>query len=140
VLACKLVGFDSLPLAVCDLYDAAPSRDLWKAMLQEWLLQVKSRSSGALDHYYMKCCLDRLFAVRQVDHGTISWWPTECPSYTIWYKTLYANKKAFSEEEKFQILCVIYNKLNVARSCTFPNALAQTCWSHIEKNGKLKTQ
>ena len=137
VLACRLVGFESLPLAVCDLYDATPSRDFWKAMLQEWLLQVKGKCLGALDHYYMKCCLDRLFAVRQIDHGTISWWPTKCPSYTKWYEALYAIEKSFNEEEKFQILCATYRKLNAARSCTFPEALAQTCWHYKEENGRL---
>ena len=61
VLACKFIGQESLPLAICELYDANPSRDLWKGMLQEWLRQALSRVSGAFGHYYMKCCLDRLF-------------------------------------------------------------------------------
>ena len=138
VLACKIVGCDAIPLAICDLYDAGPSRDLWKAMLQEWLLQVKSKCSGAFAHYYMKCCLDRLFAVRHIDHGTISWWPSECPSYKQWYKLLFTKKKNFNEEEKFQILCAIYKKLNVVRTgCTFTDALAQTCWSLKEQDNRL---
>lgn len=43
VLGPRLAGFDSLPLACCNLYDAEPSRALWKAMLQEWLMQVRVR-------------------------------------------------------------------------------------------------
>ena len=50
-------------------------------------------------HYHMKCCLDRLFAVRNINHGTISWWPTQCPSYTTWYKELYAASKDFDEDD-----------------------------------------
>ena len=138
VLACKLVGFMAMPNAVCDLYDAGPSRDLWKAMLVQWLCQVSSTCAGAFGHYYMKCCLDRLFAVRKVDHGSISWWPTECPSYRTWYKDLYVNSKGFNEEQRFQILCAIYRKLSSMRTCTFTDALAQTCWSMKEKSGNLK--
>ena len=136
VLACKIIGQDALPHAICELYEANPSRDLWKGMLQEWLRQVSSRASGAFGHYYMKCCLDRLFSVKQICHGTISWWPTECSSYEEWYTILYL-KQQFDTNAKFQILCAIYLKLNAARNCSFPNALAQTCWSMKEKGGRL---
>jgi len=85
VLMCRIVGHDSVPRAVCALYDAAPSIHLWTAMFHEWLRQAQSRVSGAFNHYYLKCCLDRLFAVRKIDHGTIGWWPTDCPSYIAWY-------------------------------------------------------
>ena len=138
VLACKLVGFMAMPSAVCNLYDIAPSRDLWKAMLQQWMFQAKSTCAGAFGDYYMKCPLDRLFSVRNIDHGMISWWPTECPSYKTWYKELYPKSQKFDEEECFQILCAIYCELNKARTCTFTNALAQTCWSIKEKKGNLK--
>ena len=138
VLACKLVGFAAMPSAVCDLYDAAPSRDLWKAMLLQWLSQAHSTCKGAFGHYYMKCCLDRLFSVKYIDHGTISWWPTECPSYRTWYTDLYTNSKDFDEEECFQILCAIYRKLNGTRCCLITEALAQTCWSIKEKAGRLQ--
>ena len=137
VLACRLVGVTAMPTAVCDLYDAAPSRDLWKAMLLQWLSQVHRTCAGAFDHYYMKCCLDRLFVVKTVDPAFISWWPTECPSYQVWYKDLCATKKTLTEEERFQILCSIFRKLNSSRNCTFPEALAQTCWSIREKAGTL---
>lgn len=144
VLMCRIAGHDSLPHATCDLYDAAPSRDLWKAMLKEWLHQVRSRMSGAFDHYYMKCALDRLFAVRKIDHGTISWWPTQCPSYIRWYDILYPNRCSrarLDEEKKFQILCIIYKKLNrIKHGCTFPDALAQTCWDLKEKRGSLSLE
>ena len=50
VLMCKIVGYDSIPHAICALYDAAPSRDLWTAMLHEWLRQAQSRASGAFSH------------------------------------------------------------------------------------------
>ena len=138
VLACRIVGQDSLPHAICDLYDASPSRDLWKAMLQEWLRQARSRALGAFGHYYMKCCLDRLIAVREIDHGTISWWPTECPSYRKWYEILYPDRccrARLDTEAKFQILCAIYRRLNAVRNCTtFTDALAQTCWTLKELN------
>ena len=132
VLACKLVGFNAIPTAVCDLYDDKPSRDLWKAMLQQWQTQVHNICTGAMSHYYMKCSLDRWFAVRKIDHGTISWWPTQCPSYKAWYKELYDASKDLHEDDHFQILCAIYRKLNATRACTFTDALAQTCWSMKE--------
>jgi len=137
VLACKLVGFNAMPTAVCDLYDDTPSRDLWKAMLQQWQTQVNNTCSGAMAHYYMKCCLDRLLAVRNIDHGTISWWPTQCPSYKTWYKELYAASNDFDEDDHFQILCATYRKLNATRACTFADALAQTCWSMKEQQGSV---
>ena len=141
VLACQLAACESLPRAVCDLYDAAPSRDLWKAMLKEWLRQAHGRCKGALNHYYLKCTLGRLFAVRDIDHGSISWWPTDCPSYVKWYGALYPNRCSrarFDEDEKFQILCAIYRKLNATISpTTFTDALAQTCWAMKENMGTL---
>ena len=88
-------------------------------------------------HYYMKCCLDQLFATGNINHGTISWWPTQCPAYTTWYKELYAESKAFDENDHFQILCAIYRKLNAARTCSFTDALAQICWSMKEKKGSV---
>ena len=140
VLTCQLAAHDSLPRAICNLYDATPSRDLWKAMLKEWLRQASTRCTGVFDHYYLKCCLDRLFAVRCIDHGTLSWWPTECPSYVHWYGILYQNrcsKACFHEDEKFQILCAIYRKLNSTRGpSTFTDALAQTCWKMKGEKGR----
>ena len=140
VLTCQLAAYDSLPRAVCDLYDAIPSRDLWKAMLKEWLRQAHTRCKGVFDHYYLKCCLDRLFAVRNIDHGTISWWPTKCPSYVYWYDILYPNRCSrarLDEDEKFQVLCVIYRKLNATKTpCTFTDALAQTCWTMKDDKGR----
>ena len=65
VLACKRVGFAAMPSAVCDLCDAAPSRNLWKAMLLQWLRQVGSTCTGVFGHYYATCCLDRLLAVEE---------------------------------------------------------------------------
>ena len=96
---------------------------------------------GVLNHYYMKCTLDRVFAVRDIDYGTISWWPTNCPAYVYWYKLLYPNRCSrarFNEDEKFQILCAIFRKLNKTYyGSTFPNALAQTCWKMKESAGTL---
>ena len=40
-------------------------------------------------------------------------------------------------EEKFQVLCTTYIALNHKRNCSIPEALAQTCWVKMEKNGKL---
>ena len=125
VPACQLMGFTAMPTAVCDVYDAAPSRGVWKAMLKQWLYQASTTCAGAFGHYYMKCCLDRLCAVKQIDHDIISWWPTDCPSYRTWYKLLYVDSKDFSEEDHYQALCAIYRKLHSAHRCTFPEALAQ---------------
>ena len=132
VLMCRIVGYDSIPHSICALYEAAPSRDLWTAMLHEWLHQAHSRASQAFGHYYLKCSLDRLFAVRNIDPGTIGWWPTDCPSYVKWYKILYP-KRCFRARldtwAKFKVLCHIYVKLrSVQNRATFPEALAQTCW------------
>ena len=112
-----------------------PVRDLWKAVLQQWQAQGNNTCAGAMGHYYMKCCLDRLFAVRGINHGTISWWPTQCPAYTTWHKELCA--KSEDTEDHFQILCAIYRKRNTIHTCTFTDALAQTCWSMKETKGSI---
>ena len=49
--------------------------------------------TGCFNDYYVKFTLGRLLAVRKIDHGTISWWPTMCPAYQDWYKRLYPGKK-----------------------------------------------
>ncbi len=143
VLGCQLAAYESLPRAVCDLYDAAPSRDLWKAMLKEWLRESHTRCTGMINHYYLKCTLDRLFAVRDIDHGSISWWPTDCPSYVHWYGALYPNRcsiSRFDKDDTFQILCATYRKLNATiNPTTFTNALAQMCWAMKENKGTLTT-
>ena len=136
VLACRIIGEDAVPNACFDLYDSHPSRDLWKAMLLTWLEQAKSKSKGCFDHYYMKCTLDRIFAVRKIPHSTISWWPHDCPAYLTWYEILCPGQQ-LSEKERFQILCHTYLTLNRYKTCTFTNALAQTCWLKKHKNGKL---
>ena len=110
VLACQIVDA-ALPKACCDLYDARPNRDHWQAMLEEWLQQIRSKCRGPCSHYYIKCCLDRIFAVKRIDHGTISWWPVTCPAYNSWYKLLYPDR-SLSEQEKFQILCATHTVLN----------------------------
>ena len=125
-----------MPRACCDLYDKNPSRDLWKASMLSWLEQVHSKVSGCFDHYYLKCALDRAFAVRKFSYATISWWPTECPAYQLWFQLLYPDK-SLTTEEKFQVLCNTYLALNRTKNCSFPQALAQTCWVHKEKNGTL---
>ena len=136
VLACRLVGEDAMPGACCDLYDKNPSRDLWKASMLSWLEQVHSKCSGCFNHYYLKCTLDRAFAVRKFSYATISWWPTECPAYELWFQLLYPGK-SLTAEEKFQVLCNTYLALNQTKNCSFPEALAQTCWMHKDKNGTL---
>jgi hypothetical protein len=127
VLACRIVGVDAMPAATCDLYDAQPSRDLWKAIMLTWLENVHKMCAGCFNVYYLKCTLDRLFAVRNIDHGTISWWPLTCPAYQAWYERLYPGKD-LSSEEMFQVLCKTYITLNQCKTCTFTDALAQTCW------------
>ena len=135
-LACRIVGVDAMPAAICDLYEAQPSRDLWKAIMVTWLEQVHRMCTGCFNDYYLKCTLDRLFAIRKIDHGTISWWPTMCPAYQEWYKRLYPGKN-LSPEEKFQVLCTTYSTLNIWKTCTFTEALAQTCWAEMDRKGKL---
>ena len=136
VRACTSIGQDALPHAICELYEESPSRDLWKGMLQEWPRQVSGRASGAVGHYRMKCCIDRLLSVKQICNGTISWWPTECPSYEQWYTILYP-KQQFDANTKHQILCASCVKFNAACNCSCPNALAQMCWSMNAKAGRL---
>ena len=137
VLACQIVGVDAMPAALCDLYDAEPSRDFWKAIMVTWLEQVHQMCTGCFNDYYLKCTLDRLFAIRKIDHGTISWWPTLCPAYQEWYKQLYPGKN-LSDKEKFQVLCKTYITLNQYKTCTFTEALAQTCWLKKESQGRLQ--
>ena len=111
VLACKVVGEDAMPGACLALYEANPSRDSWKASMLTWLEQVHSKCSGSFNHYYLKCALDRAFAVRTFSYATISWWPTECPAYQLWFQLLYPDK-SLTTEEKFQVLCNTYLALN----------------------------
>ena len=100
-----------------------------------WLEQVQNKCSGSFNHYYLKCTLDRAFAVKTFNTGTISWWPTECPAYVSWYKLLYPDR-SLTSEEKFQVLCTTYIALNQKKTTTMPEALAQIRWMKKEKNGK----
>ena len=138
VLACRLVGEDAMPGACLALYEKNPSRDFWKASMLTWLEQVHSKCAGCFDHYYLKCSLDRAFAVRAFSLATISWWPTACPAYRDWYKLLYPGR-SLTEEEQFQVLCATYIALNRKRHCSIPDALAQVCWAEREKNGQLQS-
>ena len=109
-------------------------------MLKAWLRQAGARCKGGLGHYYLKCCIDRLLAVRVVDHGTISWWPTDCPAYKHWYALLYPashHRMRLTDQQQFIILCVIYRRMKLVRTTvTFSDALAQTCWAmKTEKSG-----
>ena len=136
MLACRIIGVDAMPAAICDLYDVQPSRDLWKAIMLTWLERVHNMCTGCFNDYYLKCTLDRLLAVRKIDHGTISWWPTMCPAYRDWYNILYPGKN-LSPEERFQVLCTTYTTLNQYKTCSFTEALAQTCWLEKERKGRL---
>ena len=126
-----------MPGACLALYEANPSRDLWKASMLTWLEQVHSKCTGCFGHYYLKCALDRAFAVRTFDIAIISWWPTECPAYLDWYVRLYPDR-SLTSEEKFQILCTTYLALNRTEISSFPDALAQTCWLKLEQNGRFR--
>ena len=66
VLACRIVSVDAMPAATCSLYDAQPSRDLWKAIMVTWLENVQKVCMGCFSDYYLKCTLDRWFAVRTI--------------------------------------------------------------------------
>ena len=134
VLACQIISQDAMPNACLALYEKNPSRDLWKASMLTWLEQVRSKCSGSFSDYYLKCSLDRAFAVRTFSTATISWWPTECPAYLHWYKLLYPDKN-LTTDEKFQVLCTTYITLNQKRICSFPEALAQICWAKKEESG-----
>ena len=136
VLQCRVIGEDAMPGACLAEYERSPSRGLWKASMLSWLEQVQSKCSGAFNHYYLKCSLDRAFAVRKFSYATISWWPTECPAYRNWYKLLYPDRN-LTTEEKFQVLCHTYLALNRTKTCSMPDALAQTCWLQKEDNGTL---
>ena len=46
VLACRIIGVDAMPVAICDLYDVQPSRDLWKAIMVTWLERVHNMCKG----------------------------------------------------------------------------------------------
>ena len=54
-------------------------------------------------------------------------------SILYWFNVLYpipCSRAGFNDDDKFQILCAIYLKLNAVKpgSTTFTDALAQTCW------------
>ena len=136
VVICRIVGVDAMPDACCNLYDDNPSRDLWRAVMLTWLEQVHSKCVECFSYHCLKCSLDYVPAVRTIDPGTISWWPTECPAYLDWYKLLYPDRNLPSEE-KFQALCKTYAELNQCNHCCIPAALAQTCWMEKKKKGKL---
>ena len=61
-----------MPVTMCDLYDAQPSRDLWKGIMLTWQEQVHNMCAGCFHDYYIKCTLDRLLAVRQIDHRVVA--------------------------------------------------------------------
>ena len=101
-----------------------------------WLERVHNMCTGCINDYYLKCTLDRLLAVRKIDHGTTSWCPAMCPAYQERYKILYPGKN-LAPEEKFQVLCTTYTTLNQKMTCTISEALAQTCWLEKETKGRL---
>ena len=61
---------------------------------------------------------------------------TECPAYLHWFGLLYP-ARSLTIEEQLQVLCTTYIALNRKRHCSIPDALAQTCWVMMEKNGRL---
>ncbi len=125
------------PSAICTA--RAPSRDLGVAMLTEWLRQAHSRCKGMFNHYYWNCTLVRLFAVRDIGHGSISWWPIDCKAYVQGYGVLYhsrCSRARFSDTEKFQILCATYRTPNASiHNSMLTTSVAQTCWTMTENNG-----
>lgn len=129
-LTARLVWL-SVPRACCDCYEESPSRDFWKACLVTFQENMNRRLKGVCHDYMLKCALDRLFAVRNIDPGTVSSWPLECNSYLKTYQTLWT---ALPEEQRFAALMFIVKQLKQIRNCTIPMALAQTCW--LMKNDK----
>ena len=107
VLACRIARMPCLAPAWSYTRRIQAGRDLWKASMLTCLEQVHRKCSGFFDHYYLKCSLDRAFAVRTFSPSTISWWPTECPAYQQWHQQLYPDRH-LTEEEKFQVkFCVL---------------------------------
>ena len=51
VIACRIIGVDAMPAAICDLYDVQPSRDLWKAIMLTWLERVRKMCTGCCNDY-----------------------------------------------------------------------------------------
>ena len=51
--------------------------------------------------------------------------------------TSYSPDRNLSDEEKFQVLRHTYLALNHTKTCSMPDALAQTCWLQKEDNGTL---
>ena len=79
-LMAKLI-FQCVPIPLWDLYEAAPSRDYWKAANLMWQHNIHHVSKGIANDYMHKCALDRVFSVVDIDPGTVSWWPCDCPAY-----------------------------------------------------------
>ena len=114
------------------------ARNTWRSSnyRSSTLTMLQPQSHLGAPRQIPKNGVDRWFTVRKIDHGTISWWPLMCPAYQTWYERLYPEKD-LSSEEKFQVLCKTYVTLNQYRTCTFTDALVQTCWLEKENHGKL---
>lgn len=123
-LAARLI-VSATPVALLQLFETNPSRDLWQAMLFAFLENMKQRSKGVCDQYMLKCCLDRFLAARPVEPGLISWWPHACPGYKAVWTVLWPN---LPEEDRVRALFYVYKRLKSIRRCTIPGALAQLCW------------
>ena len=105
----------AVPRSVFDLYDQQPSRDLWHAAHATFQENLSKTASGICAHYMHKCALDRVFSVRRIDPGTVSWWPTRCPSYIDAYKKLWPNR-TLREDEHFDALALM-QELRTRSAC-----------------------
>ena len=125
-LMARLV-FASVPHPLWTLYEAAPSRDYWKAANVMFQSAVSDVSKGIMADYMHKCVLDRVFAVRDIDPGMISWWPLNCPAYVNGLGKIFGDSLS-SEEDKFLALMYVYKQLRRVRSSSVPDTLAHLCW------------
>ena len=123
-LAARL-AVSATPIALLQLFETSPSRDLWKAMLFAFLENLRQRSKGLCRHYMLKCGLDRFLAARPVEPGVLSWWPHDCPGYKAVWTVLWPH---LPKKDRVRALMYVYKRLKNIRRCTLPSALAQLCW------------
>ena len=117
--------WSAIPVRLFELYEKSPSRDFWRACMEEFNERIGNSTSGICSDYTIKWGLDRTFSVKMIDPGTVSWWPVDCPAYRKAYKSLW---KDLPEDQKFNALMTIYRRLKKIRKCSIPDALAHTCW------------
>ena len=123
VLGIRLV-WRALPRATLTLYQQSPSRDFWKAALQQFQENLANSVSGLAGDYMTKCMLDVVVMSGAVQHGTISHWPVNCPAYLANLQLLYPG---VPKQMYFLAMCHWHAFMNETRILSFPAALAHLC-------------